>query len=191
MKICSLAALKIFLEETGTTFDILLGQILDDVSARMMAALNRELRAGTYTEYHRTPSRTIYLRARPVTAITSVDYQDNPIDSEFYDSDLDLGAIYFDDWVTDQETARGMKIVYTGGYAEDVNGVLTGAATDLHLIRLAGAVKKQAAKEFLHRKDIGVSSFTMPDGSTSNLEALPWLPEVLDVISLEKRWTIG
>ncbi len=195
MKICSLAALKMYLEEQGTNFDPLLSQILDDVSARMQAALNRILVTGTYTEYYPTPCKVLYVKARPVSVFTSVGFQDNPIETDYYDTDLELGAIYFDDWVTDVETMRGMKVIYTGGYAYGVapaeTDVLTAAATDLHLVRLAGAVKKQAAKEFLRRKELGISSLTMPDGSISSLEFLPWLAEVRDVIALEKRWVIG
>jgi hypothetical protein len=184
--------LKIFIKEESTDHDALLGQILDDVSSRMAGALNRELRQGTYTEYYPTPCKSIFVKARPVTVFTSVNFQDNPISSEYYDVDLELGAIYFDDWVTDAETARGMKVVYTGGYtyavAPNETDVLTAAGTDLHLVRLANAVKKQSAKEFWRRKELGLATLTMPDGSISALEALPWLPEILDVIAQEKRY---
>ena len=194
MKCCSLVSLKTYIQEPSTDFDTLLGQILDDVSARMEGALNRILRTGTYTEYFKHPCKSLFVKARPVASITSITFSGSVLPADWYSTDLASGTVYFIDWLTETESWQQLKVIYVGGYAYDVEpnaDVLTAAATDLHLVRIAGAVRKQAAKEFLRRKELGILSFTMPDGSLSVMESAPWLPEVMDVINLERRPCFG
>lgn len=196
MRIASLASVKIALTPPPPTeHDAVLAQILEAVSMRMMTAINRELRIGNYVEYFPTPCDFVSLRARPVTSITSIQYEDNVIPVDYYEVDLVRGNIAFLDWVTNVRTMRGLIVTYRGGYAyatgTAVEPELLTATGDEHLATLADAVRRQVCFEYLRRKDLGISTVTMPDGSIGEIESGPWLPSVMDTIGLERRIAIG
>jgi len=196
MRICSLASVKAAITPSPPTdHDAVLTQILEDVSARMAHALNRELRRATYTEYFRTPCNFLSLRARPVVSVTSITYYDTALGSDLYSVNLEYGFVYFIDWVTNVETDRQLKVIYIGGY-EYATGVgveseLLTATGDLHLVQIQGAVRKQTVFEYSRRKELGLTSVSMPSGSVGKVQPSMWLAEVLDVIAIEKRRALG
>lgn len=117
-------------------------------------------------------------KAPVVTVSDSTGYEDK---SDYYIWDTE-GLIEF---VVPPSTSlpRQVKVVYTGGYAES-GGVLQ-VPDDLKR-----ACLMQSAFEFKRRKDLGISSLSMPDGSIAMTSSAALLPEVVRIIKLYRNYNV-
>ena len=80
---------------------------------------------------------------------------------------------------------RQVKIVYTGGYTTDTNGILQ-VPDDIKR-----ACLMQVAFDFRKRKELGITSISMPDGSTSIQNPSTLLPEVVRILKMYRSRSVG
>ncbi len=166
-------------------FDTMITNLIEQISTLIEKECKRKLKAEERTEYFDS-GRSIYtLDAYPIIidaentfAITLNEEAVNK-DEDYY-LDEDLGVVEF--WGgTGTRWPKAIKVVYTGGYEEDEDGVL--AVPD----DLKHACLMQVAFEFKRREDIGLSGVSMPGGSVSTYQPADLLPEVKNTIKDNKR----
>jgi uncharacterized phiE125 gp8 family phage protein len=168
IQLIDIADVKAFLEISDTSFDSLLTSMVQDISQRMENYLNRTLKEDTYTEYFEVGRRNYWVKAYPISTVSSVvvDSTTQVEDTDFFVRENE-GLIEFLN-KTSGTKPKKVVITYTGGYTE-TSSVL--AVPD----DLKRACVLQTAYEFRRRKDIGLSSISMPDGSTSKFTDNEWL----------------
>lgn len=183
MKLVSLADVKAFLEKTDTEHDQLLTNLIEQVSARIERALNRNLTKAERTEYFDKGESVYLLSAYPVDEAADftviLDGESQTKDEDFY-LDPEKGLIEFA-YGTGDYKPRALVVTYTGGYAEDVNGVLQ-VPKDLKRACLL-----QVAFEFGRRRDLGLRAVNVGDGSINVYEPARFLPEVREILDLHMR----
>lgn len=185
----SLATVKAFLEiETAKTdYDSLLVMIIKQVSDRIQMFLNRNLQKQERTQYFTAGRKTYFLDSFPIDAVASftvvLDETVQTINDDFWVWP-NSGTIEFDSAPSYIEP-RQLYITYTGGYATTdtavgVSGISTVTETVLLDVpdSLSYACMLQSSFMFRRRKDIGISSMSVPDGSFNTLYAADLLPEV-------------
>lgn len=183
IKLVSLDNVKAFLEKTDTEHDTLLTMLIEQVSARIETFLNRKLKKQERTEYFDSGPEVFSLSAPPVdtSATLTVKLNDDAMTKgdDFY-LHPDEGVIEF---VTGTGVAwpRDLEVTYTGGYAEDENGILQ-VPDDLKRACLL-----QVAFDFRRREDIGLAAVSLPDGSVSTLRPAELLPEVKEILKAYRR----
>jgi len=189
MKLVSLADVKTFLEITATSFDALLTMIIQNASASVETYLNRNLEKIERVAYYNAGKRYIYLPAYPIDSTTQliVEFCDSiqTKDVDFFVRN-DVGLIEFPEFsVPLYMNPNELEITWTGGYAE------IGATDDKYLdvpLNIRDATMIQVAYTFRRRKDIGVASVSLPDGSISkNPIDNRLLPEVRSSLSAFRR----
>ena len=179
MDLITLAELKAFLEiKTATTdHDALLSSLITGVSARIEKFLNRDLEKKARTKYFNAGRKNYYLPAYPIdldSPITVVYDETLQVkDSDYYIWE-DLGKIEFV-LTTVCYRPKEIQITWTGGYASN------SLPYDISL-----ATTMQTAFIFRRRKDIGVSSISMPDGSLSVNVPVKLLPEVENMLKVHR-----
>lgn len=191
MKLVSLDAVKEFLEiPDETKFDTLLEGLIDGISQQIETFLNRKLKEDTYTQYFPSGGKVFSLDAYPVDeaqplVVTVWDATRDKDDDFFLDPDTGLIEFIYD---TGTPRPRKVKVVYTGGYTEH-----SGEPTDPELgvlevpDDLKHACKLQIAFEFRRRKDLGLASVSMPDGSISVHQPADLLPNVKKILESYRR----
>lgn len=193
IQLASLAEIKAFLEiETATTtFDSLLNSMLKYVSDRIQTFLNRNLRKEQRTEYFNGGKRKYYLSAYPVDTSTTItvvlDTTTETINDDYYIWS-DEGLLEFD-WKTSYIEPKELYITYTGGYASSTVSI-SGTVEDILLAVPDGlkyACVLQTAFMFRRRKDIGLTSTSMPDGSINTMFAADLLPEVKNILKSYRK----
>ena len=161
MKLVSVSDVKTFLEKTDSTHDSLLTLFVEKVSQRIESYLNRKLTKTSYTEYFSSTGKKYNLQAVPIATspvpVITISGSSYTEDSEYYVW-YDEGIIEFVSIPT-TSLPKQIKIVYTGGYAADVNGIL--AVPD----DLKYACILQAAADFRNRDNLGLRTLNLPDGS--------------------------
>jgi hypothetical protein len=177
VNLTTLPQVKALLELVETDWDGLLEELIAAVSGRAGTYCNREFEQKERVEYHDGGGRYLYLKGLPVVEITSIHASDtwewdegSLVPADHYQL-LNAGmvAYRFGTW---PYGPQALKVVYSGGYAEDV------IPADLEM-----AVRTQAAYDFKRRKDIGLESVSFPDGSiqkVSSGEFLSMVKQVLD-----------
>lgn len=81
---------------------------------------------------------------------------------------------------------RQVKIVYTGGYSVDTSTNIVNVPDDMKR-----ACLMQVAFDFRRRKDVGVTSISMPDGSISIQSPSTLLPEVTRILKMYRSRSVG
>ena len=179
MKLAPVADLKTFLDLTVATYDTFLGTLLDQVSLRIENFLNRKMEKVARSVYFNAGRRTYHLPAYPIdlTAALSVTYDGTAqtINDDYWVWE-DEGLIEFQSPLSYSEPKQ-VLIAWTGGYAATEN-----IPSDVQM-----AVIMQAAFVFRRRKDIGVSSISLPDGSLSVNVPLKLLSEVENMLRPYRR----
>ena len=172
------ADVKEIMEKADATHDAILTSMIQRVSASMEAYCNRSYKKQARTEVFNAGRKNYWLSAAPVDAAAELTVTLSTIlqtiDSNFYLWG-DIGLIEFITSPTDT-TPKAVSITYTGGYAE-TSGVL--AVPD----DLKHACIEQVIFLFRRRKDIGLSSVSMPDGSINVLTPNDWLKSVLGTLA--------
>jgi hypothetical protein len=177
--------MKVYLEKSDSTHDALLTMFIQQVSARIQTYLNRELKAEERTEYFDAGEKQFSLKAYPIdteeTFTVNWSDEEQEIDEDYFLYDT-IGIVEFP-YGTGQYDARAIDITYTGGYT-DTDSVL--AVPD----DLKRACFLQVAFDFKRRKDLGLSSISMPDGSMSVYQPARFLPEVTAILNSFRRMPI-
>lgn len=182
MKLISLSDLKSWLGKADTAHDVELGLLIDQVSARIETALNRNLKKEQRVAYFNAGRRHYWVDAYPIDAIAAitveVDGTAKTKDSDYY--------VWEEDGLVEFQTApslskpKQVKITWTGGYLE-TTGVL--AVPD----DLKRACLMQTSFEFRQRDIIGLSSVNLLDTSISVFAPAKLLPEVDSIIVVYRR----
>jgi hypothetical protein len=183
IKLVSLATVKELLEISAETrFDTLLTSLIEGISKQFETYLNRKLKKEARTKYFDTGLSVYSLEAYPVdltqSFIITLNDVSVTINDDFY-LDEDIGLIEFIGG-TGTSWPRGLKVVYTGGYTETTEVL---AVPD----DLKHACKEQVAFEFRRRKDLGLASVSMPDGSISVHQPAEWLSNVEETLKSYRR----
>ncbi|MBM4287557.1 MAG: phage head-tail connector protein [Deltaproteobacteria bacterium] len=177
MNLTTLSQVKAILELTETDWDGLLEELIAAVSQRAGTYCNRDFEKKERVEYHDGGGRYLYLKGLPVVEIASIYGSDSwewdggsLVPADHYQL-LNAGMVAsrFGTW---PYGPKALKVVYSGGYAEDE------VPADLEM-----AARTQSAYDFKRRKDIGLESVSFPDGSiqkVSSGEFLSMVKQVLD-----------
>jgi len=189
MRLVSLTDLKIFLEKTDTNQDSLLKQIIEEVSASIETYLNRNLLKTARTIYRDAGKRYYYLPAYPIdeslTLTVTCDGVASTKDTDYFVRAAD-GLIEFQKAaIPAYEDPKEVVIIWTGGYATSGEG-----DTECYNVPsvIQAATRRQSAYNFRRRKDIGISSVSMPDGSISKNPIDSFLlPEVKELLKNFRR----
>ncbi len=186
----SLATTKAFLDidSAKTDYDSLLVTIIKHVSDRIQVFLNRKLNKEERTQYFQAGRTKYFLEAYPVdsTASLTVTLDDTvqTVNDDYWVWP-DLGLVEFD-YDTSYIEPRQLYITYTGGYLATATSIGVGS-TETVLLQvpdsIAYACMLQVAFVFRRRKDIGLNSVSMPDGSINTMYAADLLPEVKNILS--------
>jgi len=181
---------KSFLEiDTSiATFDVLLANFIKNISDRIQMYLNRRLKKESRTDYFNAGRKKYYLDAFPVdsTITPTIVLDDIPqvINDDFY-LWPDSGLIEFE-FKTSYIEPRQISVAWTGGYAA-TSTVVGGSLVNDILLDVPDSLKYactlQVAYMFRRRKDIGLTSISMPDGSISSLTPTDLLPEVKKILN--------
>lgn len=174
MRLASLDDLKLFLEIIKTDHDPLLVMLLDSVSVRIERFLNRNLEKLQRVEYFNPGKRRYFLSSFPVDLTAAFTITCEAV-AKTKDTDYwvwsDSGIVEFLSTPI-ASNPRSIVVTYTGGYAT------TADLPD----SLRFAVVMQTAFMFRRRKDLGLSSVSLPDGSLSVNNPTKLLPEVIDIL---------
>lgn len=179
MLLATLTDLKDFLNITNTDSDAILTDLLTKVSKRVETWLNRLIEKSARSKYYDAGRRLYYLPAYPIdtSASLTVYWQDQ------------LQTVNSDYWIWDEEgmiemytlyektEPREILIGWTGGYS-----TVASLPEDMQL-----GVVMQTAFIFKSKKNIGISSISLPDGSMSMNTPLQLLPEVKDILRPYRR----
>jgi hypothetical protein len=188
-----LSTVKSFLDidTEKTDYDSLLVTIIKYVSSRFETFLNRKLQKQERTQYFEAGRSKYFLEAFPVdssASITVVLDDDTQTINDDYWLWPELGIIHFDS-ATSYIEPRELYVTYTGGYAAtDTSVGITGISTITETVLLgvpddvSFACLLQTAFVFRRRKDIGLSSVSMPDGAINTIFAADLLPEVKKIL---------
>lgn len=184
MRLGSLTDLKIFLEKTDVDHDTLLGMILDSISSSFEGYTGRNFEKLARTEYFDTGGKIFSVNAIPVdTAIATVMIIDGitqTVDDDYFVwSNKGIFELTTDSIKVDP---MNVSIAYTGGYAWTVGTGRINVPNDLMFACLT-----QSAYIFRTRKNIGLNSVTLPDGSINTNNQNEFLPQVLSVLDRYKK----
>jgi len=194
----SLATVKAFLEieSDKTDFDSLLVTTIKFVSDRIQTFLNRKLEKAERTQYFQAGRKTYFLDAYPIDSTASVTVTlDDTVQTTNDDYWVwpDLGTMEFN-YAPSYIEPRQLYVTYTGGYAATDTAVgMSGISTITETVllevpdSLAYACMLQSAFVFRRRKDIGISSMSLPDGSFNTMYAADLLPEVKNILRMYRK----
>jgi hypothetical protein len=179
MLLASTDDIKTFLEVSGTSHDTLIDTLLTGVSARVERYLNRLLEKKERTQYFDAGRYNYYLPAYPIDTSATLTITDESsaltVNSDYYVWE-DSGRIQFYIAPT-LSVPKQIKIIWTGGYVSYKT-----LPEDIQL-----AVVLQTSFLFKRRKDIGLLSVSMPDGSISTNNQTELLPEVVKILKSHRR----
>lgn len=189
MRLVSLTDLKVFLEKTDTNHDSLLRMIIEHVSSWIELYLNRNLLKASRTVYRDSGKRYYYLSAYPIDEAETLtvvhDGTTQTKDTDFFVR-ADDGLIEFQKASIPSYTdPKEVVITWTGGYS--ASGESDTECLNIPLT-IQEAALRQCAYNFRRRKDIGISSVSMPDGSVNKNPIDSFLlPEVKDLLRVYRR----
>ncbi len=166
------------------TWDTLLGYLIAAVSRACETYCNREFEARERVEVYDGGGRFIFLRCLPVISIAAVKISDEwnwdavtPEEPSEYAFDAATGMVQFRNFIWPCG-ALGVQVTYTGGYLTIPADLERAAAT-------------QVAYEFKRRKDVGLESVSMPDGSIQKVAAAEFLPAVKPILDRYRLRKVG
>lgn len=193
-----LATVKAFLEieSEKTDYDSLLVTTIKYISDRIQVFLNRQLAKEERTQYFQAGRKTYFLDSYPVDSAASItvilDDTAQTINDDYW-LWPNSGTIEFD-YATSYIEPRQINVKYTGGYAitdtmVGITGITTITETVLLVVpdSIAFACVLQTAFTFRRRRDIGLSSTSMPDGSINTMYAADLLPEVKQILKQYRK----
>lgn len=188
MKLCSVDDVRDRLRLAHRLDDVQwLDGLIQSTSELIQDYLNRKLAQGTYTEYHDGGLGVIWLKAYPVSSVSSVEIS--------YDGRwTSPTALSSSDYVWAAETGeleylvgtfpvgrRRVRVTYTGGYAEDSKGILQVPKV------IRQACVDQVAYFYMHRNNIGLSQVSVEAGTVAGLSEWGLLPGVMRMLRPYRR----
>lgn len=189
MRLIKVADLKILLTQTTSSFDALLGLLVNSYSAAFEQYLNRKLKKEERTQRFMGGGLQYQLPAYPVDPDAELlvieDSSALDINEDFF-IDYETGLIDFDFRIT-QRTARPLEITWTGGFPvaqtqEDGKDVVIVNET------IRAAMYMQVNYVFRRRDKLGLEAVNLGDmGSVSVQGHMGLIPEVKQVLSGERR----
>ena len=178
MLLTSLDNVKSFLEKTDMVHDDLLTLIITGISSRIELYLNRNLEKIERTQYYNAGRRFYSLPAYPIDLnlpfTVYVDDLEQDINDDYYVWE-DSGVVEFY-YIPMYAQPKQIRIVWTGGYLSNVIPA-----------EIEYAAILQSAFLFRRRKDIGLSSVSLPDGSMNVNNPTDLLPDVKSLLKSLRR----
>lgn len=183
------------IDASDTTEDTWIASAIQSVSQRIQLYIDRPIETTSRTEeydVHSGRQSTIFLRAYPVTSITSIknsqlwDFASATAMTEDDDFHVDEenGAVHFA--VELAEGPKALQVVYTGGLAADTAAVIAN-----HPV-LAQAADLQVAAMFRRRSTPQGQSISGKEGGSITFEApLMLAREVSDSLFPYRRYRFG
>jgi hypothetical protein len=186
IRLVTLQSLKDFLEKTDNTQDALLNDIIGWVSKEFETYLNRNLKKEQRTKHFDSGNRIYCLPAYPIdsAATFTMTYSNatQTLNNHYY--------LYEDEGIVEffcrtyYTMPKEIAVTWTGGF-EEVNNVLN-VPDDIKF-----ACVLQSAFVFKRRKDLGLNSINLPDGSVSVLSPTDLLPDVRKILNRYKNKQMG
>lgn len=181
MDLVDLPRVKAFLDQTGTTNDALLADLITAVSAQIERYIGRgiELKARTEIYDLEDYQSKVMLSTFPVTTLTSVTYDDTGVFSSGavtgYTLNKAVGMLSLP--VSYAEAYGALQVVYTAGMAADVDGLLNNGYGDI-----VEACMLQVAAVFKRRQNIEQTSVSDAAGGVgfTDLSMIPAAKAILD-----------
>lgn len=160
------------------------------VSHAMAADMDLLVEQTSRTEIHSPEygARRIFLKATPVASVSTVH---NDSQREYGSSSLVAASDYYVDTATgvllfDYPIISGpgsVQVVYTGGIAASVEGLVSAGYGDI-----VDAATTQAVHQFQRRRTPHLSGFSDPTGNTTFTSEIDWLPIVRKTMARYRRW---
>lgn len=186
MDLTTVADVKEYLESQSddSRVEALIQAFITGLSAEVEQYLDRELVAGTYTEYHDVAYNQfqLFLRAYPVTSITGI-WNDtsrvfaasSAVSADTYKLYEDRGKLYFDG-IALYPGPGVVKIVYAGGMAAD------SAAFIAAYPAIAHACAAEVAARFQRKNQQGAAAVNFATGGVSLLPRGQFVTNIEDVL---------
>lgn len=176
----------------GTNDDLLVAQMITDVSGQAERYLDRHTLTTSRSEYLdvRADQTAWRLKGYPVTALTSVIYDpeqafdaaDALDDDEYDDPTLEAAGVLTMPQPFDSTDRKALKVTYTGGM-----GASTAAFISAYP-EIAMAVEMQVVWHYLRRLGIGTQGRSGDRGSDTLVAGTPFIAEVKTTLDMHRRW---
>lgn len=193
MRLASLVDLKKFLEKTDLEHDSLLELILDSVSSSFEGYTNRHFEKASRTEYFDSGGRVFRVSAIPIDSVIATVVIVDGTTQTNEDDYFVFHAKGYIEFSTDtyKVDPKEVEITYTGGYgwtAGTGDFTLTpGTGNRIDVpADLSFACIIQSSYIFRNRKNVGLMSISLPDGSINTNNQDEFLPQVLSVLDRYK-----
>jgi hypothetical protein len=175
------------IEPSVTTYDTIVGNLIKYVSDRFQLYLNRKLLKESRTDYFTAGKQRYYVDAYPIDATITptvmLDDNEQVINDDYYVW-YDSGLFDFD-FKTSYIKPKQLSITWTGGYP--ATSTVIGGSSENILLEVPDSIKYactlQVAFMFRRRRDVGLSSVSMPDGSINTITPTDLLPEVKKILN--------
>jgi hypothetical protein len=179
MRLATVSDIKLFMDKQDNDHDSVIGLIVDAVSGAMEGYTNRWFEKKSRTEYFNSGGNFFQLRAFPIdSVIATVVMVDGYRMDEGTDYFVfhDRGSIEF---TADTEAVepKNVSITYTGGYAWTQGSGRLDVPMDLYY-----ACILQTSYNFRNRRNVGLTSISMPDGSINTSSQEELLPQVMNTL---------
>ena len=186
MQLITLGALKSYLELVNTDHDTLLTSIIAFTSKRFETYCNREFKKELRSKYFDVDNcietKKYFLPCYPIDSTTFTATYNTTVmtkDSDYYIWE-ESGIVEFYYTLT-YSHPKQLKIDYYGGYQES-NSIIE-VPDDLQY-----ACILQCAFIYRRRKDIGLQSVNLPDGSLNVMAPNDLLPDVKQILNTYKNY---
>lgn len=197
MDATTVARVKALLDITGSSQDTVLGSMISAVSKRIEAYLDRPLELTSRTETYSIKPRQnkLYLRAYPVTSISSVkialDWNFGAVtatSSNDYHVIADNGTLHFTffpvrNWLDDNYATAPdvIQVVYTAGFAADTATLIS------EYPDIAMAADLQTVAMWRRRDTPQGNSINVGNSSIQYEKPLNLVPDVIEALSPYRR----
>jgi hypothetical protein len=180
-------------EAAITDFDLALPLYTQSVTDRFEQFLNREFFKKSRTRKFNGGRKLYPLPAYPIdlniTPVVTVDGDGKTLDSDFFVYEEEGDGYIELKYSSSTLNPQNVVITWTGGW-ETSDEVIESNTYKIYQ-DIPGALKRacfmQTAFEFKRRKDLGLSSISMPDGSISTLKPAEFLPDVKQTLGAFRK----
>lgn len=190
MNLTTLTRVKRRLSESGTTDDVMIGEIIAGTSRAAELYCAREFRFAAYIEMFDVAPRQVVFPLQAPGPNLRISNVWNDVLSTFAASQLVSTA----DYVVDETTGllsfkrwlstgfRALKVSYQGGVAGDADGLVALGFDDI-----VEALTAQCVHEYQRRANNGLTGYTLPGTSVQIPDRQTWLPQVKSVLDCRRR----